>query len=483
MVASTVLISQMDAEKRVSQAVLETVGNTITKKCGDLLCQHESFRQTLSNSQLLNFVAFEEKFVKKKKKKKGNSDTVDEITNSIYSPQKYALALTDSIFFPEGGGQPPDQGTIIVDDSLELHVSDAQNINSVCVLTCQSPKDVPDIFEKLHASSNVQQILDWDRRFDFMTQHSAQHLISAVAVEVAGLETHSFSLQKDSLTSYLDLKVGGMNGLDETFKIIEGTVNDRIRQNLPMTPTWMDPNDPEFEKKVRSRMLPEGLTGKIRLVEIGSGDGMMDCNTCCGTHVPSLGVLQMIKFFKVEKVKQTIVRLHFAAGKRLLNIMGKSFANQSELSGLLSCTEDEHNERVAQLLEGRKARERQIQILHEQLCEYRAKEIVKQCKGSNNVAVVDLGNEADKGFIQALQASITNGMTDESFLVLIVSGIEGEGSFILFGAVDLVEKTGKEVAEVLGGRGGGRNGKFQGKGTRVISGMKSAKEIMEGAVQ
>ena len=151
-----------------------------------------------------------------------------------------------------------------------------------------------------------------------MTQHSAQHLISAVALNTFQLDTHSFSLSQSSLTSFIDFcfdeKKVSVEEQYSNLKAVETLVNDRIRQNLSMAPKWLDPqNNAEdaqfFQTNVRSRLLPDAITGPIRLVQIGGTDqdhgiAAVDCNTCCGTHVPTLGTLQMIKFFKLEKVKK-----------------------------------------------------------------------------------------------------------------------------------------------------------------------------------
>jgi misacylated tRNA(Ala) deacylase len=365
---------------------------------------------------------------------------------------------------------------------------DAQNINNVCVLTCAAPKEIPhDTIVKAlllasseEAASVVKQDIDWDRRFDLMTQHSGQHLISAVALNKFQILTHSFSLGENSLMSYIDFTVDPDVALEQhmaTMKLVEEVANDRIRENLPMTPTWLDPKDPDFETKVRSRLLPAGLTGKIRLMEIGGG---VDFNTCCGTHVKTLGALQMIQFFKMEKVKSTVMRVYFAAGKRLTKIMEQTYDRQSKFTNMLSCSEEDHVARLSVLLDDKKAKEREIKALNEQLCEFRAKGIVEECNANNNVAVVDLG-ATDMAFMTLVSALVMQmSSSTDGLLLLLVAGVEesDEGSFLLTGDAALVDKSGKPIAELLAGRGGGKNGKFQGKGTKIRSALADAKAAL-----
>lgn len=473
----------------MSQSVLNGEDSAAVKRCGELACQHDSYRKSLDTARILIYSAFEEKTeVSKSKKGKGKKETTEK-SSSLYSPTHYALVLSDSVFFPEGGGQPSDRGSLTIHNGISLAVTNVQNVQNICVLTCQAPKDIPheSIVQALALKDSVvSQSIDWYRRFDLMTQHSGQHLISAVAANEFEILTHSFSLSQNSLTSYIDFTVDADIPLTdhmESMKQVEALVNDRIRDNLPMTPTWLDPSDPDFATKVRSRLLPTGLTGKIRLMEIGGG---IDFNTCCGTHVQTLGALQMVKCFKMEKVKSTVMRVHFAAGKRLTTLLEESYERQSKFTNLLCCSEEEHVSRLSLLLDDKKTKEKEIKALSAQLCDFRAKEIVEELKDNNNVAVVDLG-ATDMAFMTVLSSSAMELLQSTGgVLLLLVAAPEGsnEGSFLLTGDVALVDSMGKTIADLLGGRGGGKKGKFQGKGTKIRRALVDAKAaLLEGTIK
>jgi misacylated tRNA(Ala) deacylase len=473
--------------------------------CGSLACQKDSLQRKLETAKVLGYAPFEEKPAVRNKKNKSKSDTntnIDTQQQEAFGSIKYAIAVSDSVLFPEGGGQPSDRGilTIILqadnknEEKLELSVVDAQNEQNVCILTCQAPA-CPDIAISptslalaLESNPVILQEIDFDRRFDMMTQHSAQHLTSAIALNEFQILTHSFSLQENGLISYIDFKVDysttNLEECIERMKQVEALVNERIRQNLPMKPMWMNPDNPEFQAKVRSRLLPKGLEGKtLRLVEIGVG-GDVDLNTCCGTHVPSLGVLQMVQFFKMEKVKSNILRVHFGAAKRLARVMEENVARELQLTNLLACPAKEHVSRLQSLLDEKRSRELEIKTLNEQLCSRWVKDVVEECKQNANVAVMDVGSTADVNFMIMLSVAVLErlgGNTDtEGVLLLFVSGAEGtdEGSFFLTGDATLVEKVGRKTAELLGGRGGGRNGRFQGKGTKIRSALDDVKQSL-----
>jgi len=124
----------------------------------------------------------------------------------------------------------------------------------------------------------------------------------------------------------------------------------------------------------------------------------------CGTHVPTLGILQSIKLFKMEKVKSTVLRVYFAAGKRIIQILEASYGRQQQFINLLSCPEDEDVQRLELLLHDKRAKEKEIKAPHEQLCVYQAHDIVQKLNANHNVAVVDLG-ATDLAFITLLSTT------------------------------------------------------------------------------
>mmetsp|Transcript_20137 Transcript_20137/g.30282 ORF Transcript_20137/g.30282 Transcript_20137/m.30282 type:complete len:560 (-) Transcript_20137:136-1815(-) len=491
--------SRKDALRHVSESAKTNAEKLV--KCGNLACQHDSLLQTLSSAKIVSYASFEfeeKKPGKKKGKNKGepcqSAQVVTKASGCNTPPIVYAITLSDSIFFPEGGGQFADHGTLRLtskngvdscdeEGRIELFVQDAQNVDDICVLLCCLPAESGSTPEDLammlkHSDVTVDQTLDWERRYDQMTQHSGQHLCSAVALSDFDVGTHSFSLGEK--ISYIDFAVEESWNRDHAsnvFAEIEKKVNAHIRDNIPMKPQWLEKNDPLFESKVRSRLLPDGLEGPIRIVEIGNG---IDLNTCCGTHVPVLGHLQMIKFFRMEKVKPTIFRVYFAAAKRLTLIMDDMYDTQAKLTKILACTEAEQVMRLRQLLDDKRDRDRKIETLNDKLSTCHSKEIIEECRARRvNFSVVDLG-DVDIGYMTLVSTKVLDGFGNEKPTLLFVGGEDGsdEGSFLLLGNKVIVDKVGKEVANMFDGRGGGKNGKFQGKGLRVRSSLELVKQFL-----
>ncbi|XP_063125862.1 alanyl-tRNA editing protein Aarsd1 isoform X2 [Rattus norvegicus] len=142
----------------------------------------------------------------------------------------FQVVLEDTLLFPEGGGQPDDRGTI----------------NDISVLRVTRRGAQADHFTQtpLSPGSQVQVRVDWERRFDHMQQHSGQHLITAVADLLFGLKTTSWELGK--LRCVIELDSPSVTA--EQVAAIEQSVNQKIRDRLPVSVRELSLDDPEVEQ-------------------------------------------------------------------------------------------------------------------------------------------------------------------------------------------------------------------------------------------
>jgi misacylated tRNA(Ala) deacylase len=230
----------------------------------------------------------------------------------------YEVELYDTVLFPEGGGQPWDTGKINNAAVDKVYVKDGRCIHRVPVVT--SGAAAP--FEK---DQEVVASVDWDRRFDHMQQHSAQHLFSAIA-EKYGYDTTTWSMGEERNNVELvpfpgseaeaafavGKKSGGLKviPMDVLLKI-EEDVNDAIVRGLSMQPKFATSGTPEWEK-IAAKFSDDERPEAMRIVCI---DGI-DANPCCGTHVQNLGQLQSLRVLNVEAARGAS-RVWFVAGKRV----------------------------------------------------------------------------------------------------------------------------------------------------------------------
>lgn len=347
---------------------------------------------------------------------------------------QYAVLVQDTVLYPEGGGQPPDHGAI-----GPARVVDVQRTPQGVVYTCDRPVSL--------GPATV--TVDWERRFDHMQQHSAQHLLTALAQDHFGRPTVGFHLG-DRLST-VDLEGPRLD--DKEIKTLEGLVNDAILAAHPVHHRAVDP-ETYAQLAVRSRGLPASHAGPVRLVEIAG----IDTNTCGGTHVAHTGELQAFVVVRSENLKGG-QRLHWLAGRRALRALSASVAREAALSSLLTAPPSEHLAMVTKLRDSAKAAAKERATLQRELAGHLGRALA--ASGDNPVGLHREG--ADLGTLKALADAAR---TDRPDLLVLLTG---QGVFLLAGPAETVAERGPAVAAALKGRGGGRGGIYQGKAEAVCN--------------
>lgn len=264
-------------------------------------------------------------------------------------------SFDQSIFYPEGGGQPSDTGFI-----NGLPVLDAQLIDD-------------EIFYKIDGSlekSRVKQEIDYERRFDHMQQHTGQHLLSAVWLELYGIQTLSFHLGKEICT--IDLHTQGLD--DERIQKVELKIAQYIFENRSVENYILPYDEVETEKLSKLKEKP----AFVRFIEIEG----VDTSTCCGTHVTMLGELGLLKIIGWEKYKQN-VRLSFICGQRAYTYFQEVFKGITEVSKKLNISTTLVPERFPIFYQSYQALKKNYQKLYEKEVHYEAVELIN--KGGGDV--------------------------------------------------------------------------------------------------
>ncbi|XP_064030162.1 alanyl-tRNA editing protein Aarsd1-like isoform X4 [Pogoniulus pusillus] len=351
----------------------------------------------------------------------------------------FEVVLEDTILFPEGGGQPDDRG--LIGDIPVLRVT---RRGSEAIHFVQAP---------LEPGAEVLLSLDWDRRFDHMQQHSGQHLITAIAEQMFGFKTTSWELGRQR--SVIELDTPSMT--TEQIETLERSVNEKIRQRVPVTVRELAASDPEMET-VRSRGLPDDHVGPVRVVDISG----VDSNMCCGTHVSNLSDLQVIKLLGTEKAKKNKTNLVFLAGNRVLKSIEQSHSIEKALTSLLKTGPGEHVEAVKRLQSSVKLLQKNNLNLLRDLAVLIARDF--KSRAAQGQLFVLHRKEGDSEFMNIITNEVG---TEETLLFLTVGDEKEAGLFLLSGPVEAVENLGPRVAELLGGKGAGKRGRFQGKATKM----------------
>lgn len=256
----------------------------------------------------------------------------------------YCITLDQTAFFPEEGGQAADTGTLTlhtdVTGTADTNTSKENvSVPSLPVLDVQIADNIiyHYIAQALPIGSTVAGHVDWSRRFDFMQQHSGEHIISGLIHSHFGLDNVGFHLGLEEVT--LD-----MNGelSSEQLQMIEQKANEIIWQNLPVQIHYPSPEE-LISMDYRSKL---DLTEDVRIVVIPG----VDTCACCAPHVDTTGQIGCIKITGYMRHRGG-VRIHILCGNRALADYRGKHNHVANISAQLSAKQNAITEAVARLRE------------------------------------------------------------------------------------------------------------------------------------
>jgi Ser-tRNA(Ala) deacylase AlaX len=348
--------------------------------------------------------------------------------------QGFHVRLLHSLFYPEGGGQPADRGWI-----GRVPVEDVQNANGPVHMTTRPVPVGPTRLE-----------LDWRRRFDHMQQHSGQHLLTAVILKHFGWKTVGFHL--GARTTTIDLETEGVDPAQ--LSAIEGWVNEAIIEARPIHSRWVSRGDLQ-RLGVRTRGVPDTVTGPIRLIEIEG----IDLNTCGGTHIENTHQLQLFKALSVERVSGH-TRLHFHYGSRILEELEALRTNSLALNRVFDQGAEYHLGIANKWATDLREQKRSIKRLSGEL----ARSLGQGLADGNGSVVSLLRQEEDLSFLSLILSEACRLRPDGCY---VLGGGAKEGVFLIYAPGVQLGRIRGRLLECIEGRGGGKPPRIQGKCKRL----------------
>lgn len=338
----------------------------------------------------------------------------------------FDVVLNRTAFYPEGGGQPWDTGTL-----GGVRVQEVHNRDGEIVHTCDGP---------LEPGTTVAGAIDWGRRFDLMQQHSGEHIVSGLAHALWGCENVGFHMGAEVVTIDLSLPL-----TEEQCARLEEEANRYIWRDIPVEITCPSPQELE---RIQYRSKKE-LTGRVRIVTFPGAD----CCACCGTHVRSAGQVGLVKLLTVQKFREG-VRIELVCGNRALAYLSRALGQNARVSHLLSAKVFETGAAVERLLGENEALKSRLATLEET----RFAALAEQYAGAGDVLLFEPGLSPD-GLRRLCDAVLHScGGRCACF-----SGDDGAGYKYAVGQQngDLRGFV-KELNQALSGRGGGKPDFVQG---------------------
>ena len=338
----------------------------------------------------------------------------------------WLVRLDQTAFYPEGGGQPSDRGTLGEASVLSVHEKNGAIDHEV---------DRP-----LAPGTMTEGIVDWQYRLDNMQQHTGEHILSGLIHSRFGYDNVGFHMGAEEVTV-------DFNGLltKEDLVSLEDAANALIYENVGIRVFYPS----EEERKSLDYRSKKELTGQVRIVTFPGAD----CCACCGTHVRSAGQVGLIKLLTVQKFRDG-VRIELVCGRRALRYVNQILEQNRQVSHLLSAKPFETGAAVERLLaenEGHKARCARLE-------EDRFAALARQYAGAGDVVLFEEGLSPD-----ALRRLCDAVLRACGGRCACLSGGEGAGWQYAVGAPDRdLRPLAKEMNAALGGRGGGKPDFIQG---------------------
>jgi alanyl-tRNA synthetase len=364
------------------------------------------------------------------------------------------IVLSQTAFYPTGGGQPHDMGTI---DGVK--VINVEEIDGEIRHYLEHPIEMSD--------KEVIGKIEWQRRFDHMQQHAGQHILSAAFDQLFQYRTVGFHLGNEVLTIDLDTE----NLLSEEADLAEKLANQIILENRVIEAKWVD------EAEISQYPLRKETKVKedIRLVIIPD----FDYNGCGGTHPKTTGQVRAVKILDWEKQKKK-VRVQFVCGDRVLTQFQQKQKVLLELTKLLSSPEKDMETAVLRMLQTQKDLEKSLDDAREKLLSYEADELLDVSSSLNEeklISSVFMGRT-----IQELQKLARLIISKEQLAnVLFIS--ENEGKLQVVGArgheaSQNMKLLIADALKLINGRGGGNETFAQGGGEGLMRGEQLLENLL-----
>ena len=282
----------------------------------------------------------------------------------------FDIVLDRTAFYPEGGGQPFDTGRLeSAGGERKVKVLEVHSREDGIVHTCNHP---------LEPGTEVTGVIDWDRRFDLMQQHSGEHIVSGLAHYLWGCENVGFHMGAEVITIDFDRPL-----TEQQFATLEETANWHLWQiNEPVKITYPSPEELE-QIHYRSK---KALTGQVRIVEFPGAD----CCACCGTHVKSPAQVGLVKLLSMQKFREG-VRIELVCGGRAFRYLNRTWDQNAQVSRFLSAKPFETAGAVERLLEENAALKSRLMALEES----RFAALAGQYAGSGDVVLFEDGLSPD----------------------------------------------------------------------------------------
>ena len=332
----------------------------------------------------------------------------------------WEVILDATLFYPEGGGQACDLGTL-----NGVRVLDVQEKGEQVVHLCENP---------LPVGETVEGEIDYRRRFLLMQQHSGEHILSGMIHRRYGYHNTGFHMGSEDITVDFDGVIP-----PEDLPEIEAEVNRAVWENIPIRCWYPSPEElPNVFYRTK-----KALPWPVRIVEIPGYDSC----ACCGVHVANTGEIGLVKLFSVIGFRGGS-RMEMACGAHALEMLNRAFAQNKLVSQAFSAKWQETGEAAQRMNQALEAEKFKVNQLQKQIFTYIAESYVN----CGDVLRFEPGLQSVQ--IRELADTIAENCGG---VAAVFSGEDGKGyGYAMVTRQGDIREFGRDLTKTLSGRGGGK---------------------------
>lgn len=356
------------------------------------------------------------------------------------------IACDASVFFPEGGGQPSDIGTVSHSGSADLYkVSRAydESLESDVWHITDAPAGT------FKEGDRVTLSIDRSFRFRNMQRHCGEHMLSGTFHSLFGGVNKGFHMGEEYIT--IDIDLGGRMLTDDEIELAECTVNEAIWADLPVTVSWFDDYESSLVLPVRKQVPHDG---RVSVVTVGDLSDPYDCIACCGTHPSRSSEVGLLAFYKHEPNKG-MNRVYFDCGRAAFERLSTDSRILTEAAKRYSCSPADLMDRLEAEAENISALKAKLAGLTAYVKEAEKEKIENELRASGAVCYTYRSDILSADDLLKLGFSVINDMQG---IFLIMVHRESHTCLLLSSSAEYrCGEIVKRNARSFNGKGGGRD--------------------------